>query len=56
VMRLLDVSKPTAGRAVELIEEVGVLAETTGRRRDRWFAYRAYVDLLRAETELGASA
>lgn len=56
VMRLLDVSKPTAGRAVESLVTAEVLTETTGRRRDRWFAYSAYVDLLRAETEILARA
>lgn len=50
VMRLLDVTKPTAGRAIEGLVAAGILAETTGRRRDRAFAYRAYLDLLGRET------
>lgn len=48
---LLSASKPTAGRAVEALERAGVLAEISGRRRDRLFAYQRYVDLLRTETE-----
>lgn len=57
VMRLLGTTKPTAGRAVEVLARAGVLAETTGRRRDRWFAYRAYLEVLRVGTELeGAGA
>lgn len=52
-MTLLAISKPTAIRAIEALVSAGVLTETTGRRRDRSFAYAAYVDLLRIGTELG---
>jgi len=31
---------------------VGVLSETTGRRRDRTFTYAKYLDRLRVGTEL----
>lgn len=51
-MRLLSASKPTAGRAVEALVDAGVLVETTGKRRDRWFAYQAYMDILRVGTDL----
>ncbi len=51
-MRLLGISKPTAIRAIEALTSAGILTETTGRRRDRSFAYAAYVDLLRIGTEL----
>lgn len=49
VMGLLSVSKPTAGRAIELLTESGVLREQSGRRRDRWYAYADYLDRLAAE-------
>lgn len=52
-MRLLDTSKPTATRAIEVLSAVGILAETTGKKRDRSFAYRGYLECLRAGTELG---
>ncbi|MCC6748845.1 MAG: Fic family protein [Deltaproteobacteria bacterium] len=52
MVRLLQTTKPTAAKAVSLLEEVGVLAETTGRRRDRTFSYTKYLDLLRVGTEL----
>ena len=52
VMRTLETTKPTAGRAIEALEAAGVLVETTGRRRDRSYAYRKYIDLLRAGTDL----
>jgi Fic family protein len=51
VVRLLKTTKPTATKAVSGLVDVGVLVETTGRRRDRAFSYEAYLDLLRAGTE-----
>jgi Fic family protein len=51
-MRLLKATKPTATRAIEALVKVGVLVETTGRRRDRWFAYQVYLDKLRVGTDL----
>ena len=51
-MKLVDASKPTATRAIGILEEAGILAETTGRRRDRCFAYQAYLDQLRVGTDL----
>lgn len=53
VVEALSTTKPTAGRAIEALEAAGVLAETTGKKRDRVYAYRAYLDQLRAGTELG---
>jgi Fic family protein len=52
VVKLLETTKPTAAKAVSFLEEVGVLAETTGRRRDRTFSYTKYLDRLRVGTEL----
>ena len=51
-MKLLGTSKPTATRAIGTLVSAGILVETTGRKRDRSFAYRAYVDRLRTGTEL----
>ena len=52
VVRLLATTKPTATKAVGALVDAGVLVETTGRRRDRTFGYAAYLDRLRAGTEL----
>jgi Fic family protein len=49
---LLAVTRPTAAQAVRVLLNVGVLTEATGRRRDRSFAYQAYIDVLRAGTDL----
>lgn len=54
-MKLLDTTKPTAGKAVELLAATGVLVESTGRKRDRSFVYRAYLDRLKVGTELPRS-
>ena len=43
---LLGVTKPTAIKAIESLQKIGVIRETTGRRRDRIYAYQAYLDLL----------
>ncbi|HHH29201.1 MAG TPA: Fic family protein [Polyangiaceae bacterium] len=53
VVEALATTKPTAGRAIEALEAAGVLVETTGKKRDRVYAYQAYLDRLRAGTELG---
>lgn len=53
VVEALSTTKPTAGRAIEVLETAGVLVETTGKKRDRIYAYQAYLERLRAGTELG---
>jgi Fic family protein len=52
VMKLVGTTKPTAGRAIDLLVAAEVVVETTGKKRDRSFAYRAYVDRLKVGTEL----
>jgi Fic family protein len=52
VMKLLETTKPTAGRAIELLVVAGVLVETTGKKRDRSFVYQSYLDRLRIGTDL----
>ena len=52
VMKLVETTKPTAGRAIDLLVAAGVIVETTGKKRDRSFVYRAYLDRLKVGTEL----
>jgi len=52
VTELLEITKPTATKAVNTLVDAGILKETTGRRRDRTFSYAAYLDRLRVGTEL----
>jgi Fic family protein len=51
-VKLLDSTKPTVSKAIAALVNVGILVETTGRRRDRLFSYQAYLDLLREGTEI----
>jgi Fic family protein len=51
-MRLVETSKPTASRAIELLVEAGVLMQASGKKRDRSYAYLTYLDLLKVGTEL----
>ncbi|MBX3323124.1 MAG: Fic family protein [Phycisphaeraceae bacterium] len=43
---LLGITAPPARKAIDLLEELGVLRETTGKQRDRVYAYHAYLELL----------
>lgn len=51
-MKMVDATKPTATRAVAALTGAGVLVETTGKKRDRSFSYKAYLDRLRVGTDL----
>ena len=51
-MKLLDVSRPAAGKAVGVLQKAQILVETTGRKRDRTFSYGDYLDILRTGTEI----
>lgn len=51
-MKLIAASKPTATKAIETLLEQGILTETTGRKRNRSFAYAAYLSNLREGTDL----
>jgi DNA-binding MarR family transcriptional regulator len=50
VMDLLKTTKPTAGKAIDALCQTGVLKETTGRKRDRIYAYEAYLKVLAEDT------
>lgn len=50
-IKLLKVSKPTAGKAIDALQKSGILRETTGKRRDRVYAYHAYLEVLTADTQ-----
>jgi predicted DNA-binding transcriptional regulator YafY len=52
VMKLLETSKPTAARAIDTLAAAGVLIETTGKKRDRWYSYQGYLERLRVGTDL----
>ena len=51
-IRTPEMTKPTATKAVGSLESLGILKETTGRKRDRAYKCAPYPDLLRTGTEL----
>ena len=44
-------SYPTVARAVEALQRLGIVSEITGRKRERVFSYRRYLDILNEGTE-----
>jgi Fic family protein len=50
-IKLLQVSKPTATKAIGLLHQCKILTETTGKKRDRVYAYEAYLKVLTEDTE-----
>ncbi len=46
VRQRTGLSAPTAGRAVQALESLGIVEELTGRRRDRVYAYSRYIAIL----------
>ncbi|MGB9671250.1 MAG: Fic family protein [Halothiobacillaceae bacterium] len=47
----LGLSFPTVARAIEALEKLGIVREITGRKRERVFAYQAYLDVLNEGTQ-----
>ncbi len=46
VRQKLDTTFPTATAAVKLLQDLGMLSELTGQKKNRLFSYAAYVELL----------
>ena len=46
VGKLLKVSSPTARKAIDIAAAAGILRETSGKQRDRVFAYHEYLKIL----------
>jgi Fic family protein len=45
-MQGLDMTAPTIAAALNRLEKLGLVAETTGRKRDRVFSYAPYLAIL----------
>jgi len=52
----LSVSAPTVAKAIQHMQKLGIVRETTGKQRHRLFVYRRYVDILNRGTEPIAGA
>jgi hypothetical protein len=49
--RVAPNTSPTTQKAIDALRKAGILREITGRRRDRVYAYQAYLDVLAEDTE-----
>jgi Fic family protein len=47
----LELSAPTVRSAIESLETLGLVRETTGKKRDRLFVYSRYLDLLQEDSK-----
>jgi Fic family protein len=50
-IKLLETTKPTASKAIDTLRKSQVLHETTGRQRDRVYAYQSYLDILTSDVD-----
>jgi len=46
VRQALNTTFPTANAAIKLLQELGMVTEATGQKKNRTFSYQAYIDLL----------
>ena len=46
VRQQLDTSFPTATAAIKVLEDLGIVTEMTGQKKNRIYSYQAYVELL----------
>mgnify|MGYP000307965949 CR=1 FL=1 len=49
-IELLKTTKPTTGKTIDALSQAGILHETTGKQRDRIYAYDAYLKVLAEDT------
>lgn len=50
-IELLDTTKPTAAKAIAALQQANILRETTGKQRDRVYAYHEYLQVLTKDTK-----
>ncbi|MBI1373716.1 MAG: Fic family protein [Phycisphaera sp.] len=50
-IELLTTTKPTALKAIKTLQNAGVLRETSGKQRDRVYAYHEYLQVLTKDTQ-----
>jgi Fic family protein len=51
VMKTLKTTKPTASKAISTLLDAKILKETTGKQRDRVYAYQRYLRLLTGDAD-----
>ena len=48
---LMDLTPPTVRSSLTALAEIGIVREVSGRRRDRVYGYRRYLDLIASDTQ-----
>lgn len=51
IVASLEMTEPTASKAVRTLEAQGIVAEVTGQKRNRIFVYREFLEILNEGTE-----
>ena len=46
VRQALDTTSPTANAAVQVLQDLGIVTELTGQKKNRSYSYQGYVALL----------
>jgi predicted transcriptional regulator len=46
VRRSLNTSFPTANAAVKVLEDLGIVTEMTGQKKNRSYSYQPYIELM----------
>lgn len=54
-IELLKTTKPTAGKAIDALCQAGILKEISGKKRDRVYAFGAYLKVLTEDTGQGTT-
>ena len=47
----LNLSAPTVRSAIDNLQNIGLVSEATGKKRDRLFVYSRYLDILQEDTD-----
>jgi hypothetical protein len=50
-MKLRETTKPTASKALDALRRARIIDETTGKQRDRVYAYHRYLEILTGDTK-----
>jgi Fic family protein len=49
IVKVTGITPATAGKVMAALENIGLVRELTGQKRNRVFAYTAYIELLNQE-------
>jgi Fic family protein len=50
-VKKLNLTAPTVRNSIDKLKEIGLVKEITGKKRDRLYSYKSYLDILQADTD-----